>query len=501
MSEGLSVSDIVNVDVNLSPIAAGTRNFGSLLLLGNTPTIAVGEDPREYSQMEGVAADFGVNDPEYQAAAAFFAQSPKPNFLYIARWAATAAAAKLNGGFLADAAPGDFTGISDGELSIEIDSVLVTANVADSTSIDLAGETSLNGVASAIQTALSAFSTGAEVIWNSSFSRFEVTSGTTGVTSTIAYATPTAGTGTDLAPLLGLTVEYASAPFQGVDAQELDQAVQDQANRSTAWYGLALAAEATDDAIVATADVIEAQGTSRIFGVTTQDPQTVDSTIVDDLASRLMEGGYARTAIQYSSSDPYAFVSAMGRAFTVNYTAQNTVITLKFKQEPGTQAELLNTTQARTLADKNCNVFVKYNNATAILQEGVMCNGDYFDERHGLDWLQNYIQTNLYNLLYTSQTKIPQTDPGVNQLQTNVERSCAQAVVNGLLAAGVWQSTVVFGSLHTGDTLPKGYYTYAAPIRTQSASDRAARKSPAIQVAAKLAGAVHSVDVIVNVNR
>ncbi len=34
-----------------------------------------------------------------------------------------------------------------------------------------------------------------------------------------------------------------------------------------------------------------------------------------------------------------------------------------------------------------------------------MANGDFFDERHGLDWLQNYVQNHLYNLLYTSTTK------------------------------------------------------------------------------------------------
>ncbi|CNL51374.1 Uncharacterised protein [Yersinia intermedia] len=27
-----------------------------------------------------------------------------------------------------------------------------------------------------------------------------------------------------------------------------------------------------------------------------------------------------------------------------------------------------------------------------------MCNGDFFDERHGLDWLQNYVQNILKDL-------------------------------------------------------------------------------------------------------
>jgi len=42
---------------------------------------------------------------------------------------------------------------------------------------------------------------------------------------------------------------------------------------------------------------------------------------------------------------------------------------------------------------------------------------------------------------------------------------------------------------------------YAAPVESQSQADREARKAPVIQIAVKLAGAVHFVDVIVNVNR
>jgi hypothetical protein len=122
----------------------------------------------------------------------------------------------------------------------------------------------------------------------------------------------------------------------------------------------------------------------------------------------------------------------------VNFTGSNTTITLKFKQEPGITYETLTLAQANAIDAINGNVFVYYQNDTAIIQQGVMANGDFFDERHGLDWLQNYVQTNLYNLLYTSTTKIPQTDAGVTRLLTNVEQSMDQAVTNGLVAAGVW---------------------------------------------------------------
>jgi hypothetical protein len=77
---------------------------------------------------------------------------------------------------------------------------------------------------------------------------------------------------------------------------------------------------------------------------------------------------------------------------------------------------------------------------------------------------------------------------------------CAQAVVNGLLAPGTW-TQAGFGSLNQGDYLSKGFYVYAPPIALQNPADRAARKSVTFQVAAKLAGAIHTVNVLVNINR
>ncbi|HFI6081638.1 TPA: DUF3383 family protein [Escherichia coli] len=204
--------------------------------------------------------------------------------------------------------------------------------------------------------------------------------------------------------------------------------------------------------------------------------------------------------IQYSSGNKYAALSAFGRAFTVNFNGSNTAITLKFKQEPGVGYETLTVSQASALDAKNCNVFVYYQNDTAILQQGVMANGDFFDERHGLDWLQNYVQTNLYNLLYTSATKVPQTEAGITRLLSNVEKSLDQAVQNGLIAPGVWNGGDL-GQLSSGDTLPKGYYVYAQPLDEQAQSEREARKAPVIQAAIKLAGAVHYADVQINVVR
>ncbi len=293
----------------------------------------------------------------------------------------------------------------------------------------------------------------------------------------------------------------ASAPVNGVAAESLVDAVADLAGMSNAWYGLLVADSTLSESdVLSVAAFIEGTGQSRIFGYTTQNPLALDGTSTTDIVAKLKAANYKRTFDQFSSSSPYAAASIFGRAFTVNFQGNNTTITLKFKQEPGVTAEGLNETQAAALKAKNCNVFVNYSNDTAIIQEGVMANGYFFDEVHGLDWLQNDLQTAVYNLLYTSTTKIPQTDQGINRIVTTICQRLDQAVANGLVAPGQWNGPE-FGALKTSQFLSTGYYVYAPPVATQSQADREARKAPVIQVAVKLAGAVHFVDVIVNVNR
>lgn len=381
MAQGLPVSNVVNVDVIMSAVAATGRNFGALLILGTSTVIPLTERIRQYSAIEDIGDDFGVDSPEYEAATIFFSQSPKPALVFIGRWVKTLA----------------------------------------------------EGEAGAVETLLQA------------------------VNACLQY---------------------------------------------TNWYGLAIAdsADLVEADVISVAAAIEASSLSRILAVTTADVNVLVAGNTDNIGYKLKAAGYARTFWQYSSSSKYAAISAFGRAFTVNFTGSNTTITLKFNTEPGITYETLTTAQAAAIDAINGNVYVYYANDTAIIQQGVMANGDFFDERHGLDWLQNYVQTNLYNLLYTSTTKIPQTDAGVTRLMANVEASLDQAVNNGLIAPGVWNGGPI-GQIESSDTLTKGYYVYADAVANQAQSDREARKSPVIQAAIKLAGAIHYGDVQINVVR
>ena len=492
---GLPVSNIVNVQVVMSPVAAATRNFGSLLVLGDSSVIDTTERIRPYSTIAAVAADFGTSAPEYKAALLYFGQTPQPSSMYIGKWALAATSGVLHGGVLSAAqqALANFTGVTSGAFSVSINGV-----VQNISTVNLSAVTNLNGVASAVTAKLSG---GATCVWNASLGRFDIISGTTGAASVVALATAP-GSGTDLAILMLLETGQGATAVGGIVAESLATAVGVLDGMSNDWYGLTVASSTmpTSSDYLAAAAYIEAALTSRILGVTTQDSTTLNAAGTSDLAYQLKALGYKRTFIQYSSSNAYACASIFGRAFTVNFNGANTTLTIKFKIEPGVAAENLTAAQAAALQGKNCNVFIQYNNNTTIIQEGVMVNGYFFDEIHGTDWLQNDVQTAVYNLLYASATKIPQTDAGVNTILTTISDRLAQAVTNGLVAPGVWNAAG-FGAISQGDTLSKGYYVYAPPVASQSQADRAARKAPVIQCAIKLAGAVHFVNCVINVNR
>ncbi|MBZ9939138.1 DUF3383 domain-containing protein [Mesorhizobium sp. BR1-1-16] len=493
MAAGLPISDIVNVDIVLSPLATPYRNFGAGLIVGSSNVIDTVERIRSYGSIASVANDFGTTAPEYYAAARFFAQSPQPDLVYVGKWAAAATAATLHGGVLSAAQQviSNWTAITAGSLKITVNGTLKTL-----TGLDFSAQTNLNGVATVITTALS----GATVVWNAVYGRFEVTSPTTGASSTLTYAT-TAGSGTDISAQLKLDSATASAPVAGIIAETLVTALQAFANKSGDWYAAIIAATlpANSD-VLAAADYIEASGKSRMLGLTIQATTAIDATNTTDLGYLLSAAAYRKTFWQYSTFDAYAVASFFGRAATVNFEGSRTTLTMKFKIEPGIIAETLTESQASALDGKHGNVFVNYDNGTAIIQQGVMADGSFFDEVHGLDWLQNRVQTDVWNLLYTSTTKIPQTDAGNHLILATIEASCEQGVTNGLIAPGVWNAGG-FGQIAQGDTLPRGYYVYAPPIASQSQADREARKSVVFQVAAKLAGAIHSVPVIINVNR
>lgn len=498
MTQGLPVKKLINVNLNLTPGGAQFANFDELLIVGDSDVIDTKERIRRYAELDAIASDFGTSAPEYLAAQDFFSQVPQPDSLLIGRWAQSATHGLLVGGVLtaAQQAIANWTAVANGGFHVTVDA----GDSTNVTGIDLSAVTTLDGVAATINTALTAAALAVTCVWDAARELFEFKSTSTGAASQVSYLTaPLAGT--DLSVLLLGTAATASYRLTGVVAESAADCAALMDGLATPFYGFMFAStNVQDDDHMAVAAYFEGSTNPHLYGVTSQETAALLSTDTTSIGYQLKQKNYRRTFVQFSSSSPYAVASMFGRLFTVDPAANNSTITLMYKNEPGVIAETLTEAQAAALDANNYNYFAVFNNNTSIIVNGWMADGTFIDTVWGCDWLANQIQTDVYNLLYTSPTKVPQTDPGNHLIATTIEQACAAGGNNGLLAPGQWNSAG-FGQLKQGDFLSKGYYVYAPPIATQAQSDRAARKSVTFQVAAKLAGAIHDVAIAVNVNQ
>ena len=126
--------------------------------------------------------------------------------------------------------------------------------------------------------------------------------------------------------------------------------------------------------------------------------------------------------------------------------------------------------------------------------------GEYFDQLINRLWFTQTVKVEVFNTLAGTNSKIPQTEAGMNSLKNAVRGVCERAVNNGFLAPGKWNSADKFGNIEdfVRNIADNGYYIYSSPIADQSQTEREARKAPVMQMAGKEAGAIHSADLILS---
>ena len=215
-----------------------------------------------------------------------------------------------------------------------------------------------------------------------------------------------------------------------------------------------------------------------------------------DTKTRLLAYSYAGAEGSKQAIATYATI-----ACSTNYSGNNTCLTMNLKTLSGILADL-NLNQTYYTQAKTNGVDI-YGNT-----EGLSClysfdNGLYTDEATGQLWIKKALEVSGFNYLRKTNTKIPQTESGMTGLKGAYETRCEQAVRNGFVAPGGWNDSVPFGNPEDflRNIEEKGYYIYSIPVALQNQAEREQRIAPLIQIALKLSGAIHSSNVIVNVQR
>lgn len=189
-----------------------------------------------------------------------------------------------------------------------------------------------------------------------------------------------------------------------------------------------------------------------------------------------------------------------GRALSVNFSGSNTTSTMNLKDlrtiqpDPSMTQTIYNEAKAA-----GADIYASMQGVPKVICFGA---NKFFDQVYNLRWFVGALQVAGFNYLAQTDTKVPQTEDGMDGLKGAYRNVSEQAVTNQYSAPGSWNSPTVFGNPADliANVAQRGYYIYSTPISQQSQVDRAARKAPLIQIALKEAGAIQESDVIVNVN-
>lgn len=229
-----------------------------------------------------------------------------------------------------------------------------------------------------------------------------------------------------------------------------------------------------------------------------------DPNVTNDIATQLTTLGYRTTYTFTHATDAYAG-NALAKYFAaVNYSATNSTITGEFKKLSGVAAESLTGTEYNAMKlDTKKAVFYTVVDLQGSNDNGRVINtythstfGEYIDDVVNLAAFVNALKVSVYNRLANSTTKVGQDPVGQALLNNACEQVCQQYIANGYLGPRNY--------VDPDDAVEKftfGYEILTKPedILDLSDADRAARKSAPIRIRVFRKGAIHAVDISVDV--
>lgn len=491
------IDKVVRVTSQITGGGVLRRDFGIMMFV-TTDDSVLGTGPnriREIADSDG-ASIFAEDTEPRKALDILYQQIPFPKNTVVGRWINSAAAGNIRG-----VAPSSFAVLN------AIADASFECLGEDFTLIDLTVPADLDGIATAIETALQTSAqaqlVAATCTYNVTEGRFEVVTGTTGAAATLTvFAATDPLVGTDVSILLGLD---ANAEInQGADEETITEAIEAIIALNDSPYFVTL-----EDTIVDfdTLDEVRTWVSSRSY-MFFMDNFESGALTPGESASVLAQFFVLqpeRVTAMWSETVDYKALSFAGRYSSVNFAGANTLITGFLKDLPGTTPDDLNTTEQGALEEKYTNYYTPFFSTGSPPVNGVF-NGTtmkpsvWTDVRYFLDWAVNAVRVDVFNLLRNSNT-VPQTEAGIATIHGVIESVMIQAVRNGGVAPGQMSAATILdiqqstGNADFDGFLTTGYLIYAPGIFTQSQSDRNQRKAPPFKVWMKGSGAIQEIDI------
>lgn len=190
--------------------------------------------------------------------------------------------------------------------------------------------------------------------------------------------------------------------------------------------------------------------------------------------------GFASKSIDTFPNNAYTHVAML--AVGMSYVAGSE--TWAYKTLSGIEAEPFTTTEITALKAANLNYYVPCAGKNITL-DGKTVAGEWIDVIRFRDWLKNDMQKRIYNLFITN-PKVPFTSAGITLIQNQMIASLKAGQKNGGIADTEYDES--------GAEIP-GFTTSVPTAASVSDADKAARTLKGCKFTARLAGAIHVVEV------
>ena len=484
MDNILSISNVVQVDVSSVQSGIGTPNVNNIGFF-TEETAGFAEEFRVYTSSDEVKTDFGSASRTYKMAVNVFSQSPNilsgggRLIIFPMPTAVSAVIASTTTEALDSARLLAFQSISDGEFTIDIDGVST-----DITGLDFTNAKSLDDVLLVIANQLPL------VTCENNSGEFLFSSKKYGIDSTMVLSAFGAGSGTDITGATYLNIASATvvsgANSSGETLGDAVTRAKDLAN----FAGIMTTLQIENDKIEAFSSASHAGDFIAVLPF-------CKVTDIDGICKTIKDAEQTKVrSVLYSKSVDDSFLtvaSYVGRAFSVNFSGVNTSSTMNMKKLVNIISDGGISQTYYELAKANgVDLYVNYAGDARVLSSG---GNEFFDRVYNQLQLKFSMQTNAYNYLAQTNTKIPQTESGMDGLKDSLKKICEQFVRVGVIASGAWNSPDTFGNPEDfkRNISDYGYFIYSLPIAQQSQADRETRVAPLVQIAVKEAGAIHSV--------
>ena len=309
----------------------------------------------------------------------------------------------------------------------------------------------------------------------------------TGATKSIAIGL--AGTGTDIAPILGLTGNATGADTGVERAKDAILRTKGSVN----YFGIVYNEKMADAVLTELAATVQSLDKFQAVGSNlTADITGVFTTVTNS--------GYTKTrCMLYTNTENDALDFAAGymsRLMSINFNATGTALTMHLKDFVGLVADSgINQTLLDSAKKAGVDVIADFG-IPKIFISGANLFSDQVYTRLAL---QVDLQIAGFNYLAQTTSKIPQTEQGMDGLKGTYRAVLSRYVDVGVFAPGTWTGSTRFGNPadHDRNIEEFGFYINSISIAKQAQSERIARIAPVVQIAAKEAGAIHSSDVTV----